>query len=672
MIKKKNVAPDTRNDALSAASNTSTAAVDAASVYSFFSKDFLDAAAKSFRPSEYCPEKELSIEAEAHAMRVVCDALSARENPHAVPMKMAALAVRLVMEFIAVNLGEKNDDGSLKKRAFPVPAGRSEATCARLILAREHIVMVYPDDGSGRPLDAKGEGALVRYVHAGLNAGIHVSVTNGWLHHLADECRFGQSTQRFAAAVAKSVADFVVADESRHVVEDADGNLIVFANGLYDIERGELRPFSPDVVRLHKSPVVWSDTPVDCSFTKVDGTTYDTPVDLIRSWVASDELVHLLLQIVRAAMTSKKIGKMITLYNEEGANGKSTFVRILRGLIGDAAVMSPTIDDLANGRFALADIVGTRLIAIDDSEGGDYVKRAARLKIIITGGRIQIERKNENPFYYAPNVIIIGCVNNFVLSRDKSGGWLRRQLLIPFSAKLLGVEDPRIDDWIQSPEFLTWLAHYALTEVEDFDRLDEPEECKELLHEYERNNDNILEFFEEVIEAIPSQTNPDDKGRYCDFVSMATAWDGYKYWLAKNHPNAHAGKNEFMRGFRAVAAASPNWDATPGADGKLPQRRVTSYANAARQPYCNSNNPTYDDGAALFPVGIEYDPNTRRKYVRYARALTQCGKGGQGRGIVRVCPAASPVRCSHSHFSFVRKESNHGKEDHCRPRVRAR
>lgn len=638
MPKKENAALVAQNDALKDCGKDSTPDTSLASVYSVFGKSFLSAAAAGFKPSPYCPEKEMPIEAEAYAMRAVCDAIRARKNPHAVPLDTAALAVRVIMQFIAHRLGEKDADGNVKKAAFAIPPRRSEATCARLILAREHIVMVFPDDGTGRPLDTQGRGVLVRYIYDGVNAGVHVPVASGWLHDLVDKLCGGQSAQRFANNVAQTVEDFVVADESAHVIEDTDARLVAFVNGLLDVETGELLPFSPDVVRLNKSPVVWRDAPADCPFTRSDGVTYATPKDLLRSWVASDELLNLLLQVARHTLmgTGTKIGKMVTLYNETGANGKSTFIGILRRLVGDGAVISPTIEDLANGRFALAGLVGARLIAMDDTDGGDYVKRAARTKSIITGGRITIEQKGKDPFYYSPRALLIGAMNNFALARDKSGGWLRRQLLIPFGSQFLGVADSRIDDWSTSPEFLTWLAHYVLTEVDDFDANNIPVECQELLREYQRNNDNVLAFFEEVIDAIPSPDNPDENGRFCNFVSVTAAFKAYRFWLRTSRPGATSVPDfEFKKSFRAAAASSPNWLAEIDSANKLKQYRIDAYTNAG-------SYPPEDNGARLFPVDSSYNKALGRNATYYAHARTQCGKkGGRGRGIIRVSPTSA-------------------------------
>lgn len=586
--------------------------------------------ANSFPAVFICGAKELAIEAEAYATKAVCDDMLSLPDPHMVPLEAAARAVGRIMKRIADNLGTTNGRG-VRKPAFDV-GPRSESTCARLIATREHVVMVYPADSNGNPMDTKGEGALVRYVRGGRNKGIHVEVTAGWVHNLVDRCRGGQASQRFAIAVMKDIADIAVADESLHVVENSQPDLVAFDNGIFDLKEGKLRPFSSSVVRLRKTPITWSDNPEPCGHTKPDGTTYATPADLMRSWVSSDALARLLWQVARASLTNQRLNRMVTLYNEAGANGKSTYIALLRHLVGDIATMSPTIADLADSRFGLGDIVGCRLVAIDDSEGGDYIKRAARLKAIITGGRIQVERKNEQPFYYAPNVVVIGAVNNFVLSRDKSGGWLRRQLLVPFSSTFLGEADPTIDEWIASPQFLTWAAHYALCEVDDFSETDIPIECIELLQEYRRENDSVLDFFDDVIEAVPSQVNPDEKGRYCDFVSISAAYKGYQFWLSETRPNARpVSQREFGRSFREAAAASPNWLVEIDDKNKLKLYRAASFANT-----CGANDTK---GARLFACGREYDADSRRQIERYAYALEQ----GVGRGIVRAYPNAAPV-----------------------------
>lgn len=608
-----------------------------------YTEQFLGNAAKGFVPSPYCPRKDLVVEAEAYAARVICDDLRAHENPHDVPLDKAALAIGRIMQFIARAYAEKNDDGSIKKAAF-VPPARSETTCAELILAHERIVAIYPDNGDGSPLDTDDKtGLLGRYVFDGRNEGIYVRATESWFYGLVAKCHKGQTTTRFSDAVARAVENRVKGAEKPedvarfHVVETVDENLIAFSNGLYDIERGELLPFTPDVILLRKCLVAWSDSPAPCPFTRCDGHVYETPVDLIRSWVSSDELAYLLLQLVRLVISNQKMTQMVTFYNTEGANGKSTYLTIWRRLLGNSAVLSPTVEDLSS-KFALGDLAGKRLIGIDDTEGGDFLRAVGRMKSVISGERAQSEKKGKDPTYVDPNVVIACCANNFILTRDKSGGWLRRQLFIPFSSNLAaeGVEDPRVGVWSTSPAFLTWLAHYVLIEVEPYDKRKIPDECRELLREYELSNDAVLDFFDEVIEAIPSQANPDDRGRFCDFVSVAKAFKGYQHWAKENRPSQREmNSRAFARSFRAAAAASPNWTVETDGKNQLKQYRAASYANKIDK---------LDTGAILFDLGVVYDNAARKNVMAHARALTQCGKSGTGRGIIRVYPApATPA-----------------------------
>ena len=75
---------------------------------------------------------------------------------------------------------------------------------------------------------------------------------------------------------------------------------------------------------------------------------------------------------------------MVTMFNKTGHNGKTTFMELLKALVGYTGVMTSSLAELAGnldgGRFGVANIVGKALVTCEDSNSGAYIKDNSRLK----------------------------------------------------------------------------------------------------------------------------------------------------------------------------------------------------------------------------------------------------------------------------------------------------
>ncbi len=404
----------------------------------------------------------------------------------------------------------------------------SNSTIARIIVEHDYVRMLYPSLSNSQ-VDAGHAGVVVHYVFSGADEGIYSPVDAGFVASLMSDL-MACPAQKDIVAVEKLIRAYA-ATPRYQICEGFSERFVFCSNGIYDRETHELSAFSPDHVSTHKMPWPWVDDCPECRYVLRDGRTYETPLDLLSSWVTYDGGVRLLCQVAFAVVVGKPLGHLVQIFNVSGANGKSCFLGFLTSLIGESAVKMTSPVALAEDRFEVGDLAGKRLCACDDSDGNDYVNRPGRLKSIATGERIAAEQKNEPIFYLTPRCVIVIAGNNLLGSRDKSGGWVRRQLIIPFDGYFaLGDRDPGIKTWAQSAEFCTWMLHYLLTEVEDFkDIMDEqPLKCAEMRNEYELENDPLKAFFDEyegwyaltpfkaayadyrayLVEECPAQKNP--------------------------------------------------------------------------------------------------------------------------------------------------------------------
>lgn len=571
--------------------------------------------------------------AEAYIAHDVIDDCEAEPNPHELSLRAVGDTITRALMYVSRIMGTTSTENGkvVAKGLFKVNPWLSDMTCAELIITWAHARMLCESDEHGRPYYSAETARPVVYNYGGHNEGIYTDFTGSEIAGALRALRELPPVS-FTQNVEAQTLSLLQNDERYHVVEDKSPHVALFDDGIVDTDAKEFRAFTPEVVRLRKLPYGWADAPDACGFTTRADVTYDHPVDLIRSWVADDAELRLLLEVLRLLLTGEQFGYVLTLLNAQGANGKSAFINICRAMVGAHATLEPKASELGSrtDRFVWASLPGKRLILLDDTDGTNFLEQCSDLKTIATGGHLKIEKKGKDKFSYAPNVVSIFAGNNPLLARDKTQGWLRRQIMLTFSAHFdEKTRDPRIGEWSTSPEFCACLARYLIEEVGRFSPEHIPASCRENLKAYQRENDSVFDFCETVVDALPSKANPDDNGGYCDVVLVNAAYRGYRAWLQLNRPNASAANSrEFGRSLREWAEQSPNWSAEIDGTGSL--RRYSPH-----QPQHNNRSDT-----KLFRLADHWDNREHRNVVEWLRAGDQAA---QGRGIVRAYPDGEPV-----------------------------
>ncbi len=120
----------------------------------------------------------------------------------------------------------------------------------------------------------------------------------------------------------------------------------------------------------------------------------------------------------------------LVLLGNDGANGKSTLLKTLRALFPPDTVRSIAPHAWARG-FQLAQLAGARLNVVNelpeaDIAGGDL------FKAVISGDAVSAEHKYTDPFTLLPRAGHLFACNGLPGTRDQSGGYWRRWLVLPF------------------------------------------------------------------------------------------------------------------------------------------------------------------------------------------------------------------------------------------------
>lgn len=291
-------------------------------------------------------------------------------------------------------------------------------------------------------------------------------------------------------------------------------NLIAFKNGIYDLESDNMLKFDPEIIIRNKINYDYYDE------------AYDELCDKTLNKIScNDKEIRMLLEelIGYCFFTRNELGKAFILVGDK-ANGKSTFLSLLQALLGDNNISSLDLSELGD-RFKTAELFG-KLANIGDDIGDEFVANPALFKKLVTGDRVNVEKKGQDPFEFNNYSKFIFSANQIPRIKDRTGAVQRRLIIIPFNASF-SKDDSDFDPYIKhkllkksSLEYLIKLGVDGLKRVLKNKSFTKSEKVQKELEEYEKNNNPILLFFDEVDkEEIINESVPDVYRMYTVFCS---------------------------------------------------------------------------------------------------------------------------------------------------------
>lgn len=212
-------------------------------------------------------------------------------------------------------------------------------------------------------------------------------------------------------------------------------SIMVFNNGVYDIERGTLEDFGPRYVQMWQVGYDYNKDDVAVMWQK------------FLSQVLPDLKSRSFLQeFLGAAFVSREkasIEKMLILLGA-GANGKSVIYRVLQDVLGIDNVTSLSVGSLINGNDAeknVASINGKRLNYCSEIETAVVkYEYSDTLKKLISGEPLSAKVLYRNPFPAREIPLMMANANALPRLADKGYAIRRRFAVIKF-----GVQIPRRD-----------------------------------------------------------------------------------------------------------------------------------------------------------------------------------------------------------------------------------
>jgi putative DNA primase/helicase len=298
---------------------------------------------------------------------------------------------------------------------------------------------------------------------------------------------------------------------------DADLWLLNTANGIVDLRDGNLQPHDP-LAYMTKVTAVGPDK--DCPIT--------TWLRFLERVTGGDsELVAFLQRVAGYGLTGSTQEHALFFHHGVGANGKSTFLNVIAGIMADYHRVAP-MDTFIASHYEqhptdMAGLHGARLVtAVETEEGRRW--NESKLKTLTGGDPVTARFMRQDFFTFVPQFKLNVAGNHKPALRSIDEAIKRRLYLIPWNIVIPADErDKRLGDKLRAewPGILAWIIQGCLRWQAI--GLAPPEAVTSATELYMENQNAFAAWIEDYCFLDPNV-----------WESTSVLFDGWKAWCERN------------------------------------------------------------------------------------------------------------------------------------------
>ncbi len=270
-------------------------------------------------------------------------------------------------------------------------------------------------------------------------------------------------------------------------LNDPARRIVTFKNGVLDLRNpGSLLSHSPDNRYTLGIPHQYN-RDAQC------------PVfEQFMSQVLPPETHKLVRQLLGYLLIPSAAYRVFFVFLGDGANGKSTLIKVVETLLGCANVSHESMHSLTESRFSPFELFGKLANTFADLDDAD-VKKLGMLKQIAAGDTIRYEQKFQDPFSGPVTARLVFSANTLPRMPDDSDAIADRLMLLRFPNRFDGDNaDKHLIDKLTTNEeregiLATW-AVPGLLDLLETGCFTRPRASVELLDECLREADSVLDF----------------------------------------------------------------------------------------------------------------------------------------------------------------------------------
>lgn len=320
-------------------------------------------------------------------------------------------------------------------------------------------------------------------------------------------------------------------------------SLVLFNNGVYDLELLEFRDHSPNDFLTISTNYCYNQEPNE--------ENIDFVLDRFEEFFPDHCLCEWMLYKIASMFYGRNSSQEFYIFQGIGSNGKSVLLELINKLLGEySTTVSVSLLTNKRGKSAeaspdLAKTVGRRLITMQEPDHNSSIQPGL-LKELTGCDRITARALYSSPIEFVPQFKMILCCNDLpsLNGVDDEGTW-RRMRIIPFESRFLDnipegshncfKRDSQIINKMKEcvPDFI----HYLLNECYNKFVIC-PERVKARTNEYRADADLIQEFVNCCIEQCDNNI----------VLSATEIYEVYKQFIYDNYsPKELETKRTFMR-----------------------------------------------------------------------------------------------------------------------------
>lgn len=194
--------------------------------------------------------------------------------------------------------------------------------------------------------------------------------------------------------------------------------------------------------------------------------------------------------------------KVFFFQGSEGKNGKSTMVKMIKNFIGESANFLPL--DKFDDDTSVYSLVG-KLVNIGDDIDASYLEKSSNFKTLASGDPIMVRPIYKSAVEVNNKATLIFTCNDMPIFKDKSGGIMRRVIVIPCDNVIKEI-DNEIDEKLSTDEAKSYILNLALAGIERIKQngteISNSITIQAKTREYFINSDSVAAFVDEYGEKI--------------------------------------------------------------------------------------------------------------------------------------------------------------------------
>jgi len=320
--------------------------------------------------------------------------------------------------------------------------------------------------------------------------------------------------QRYRPSHAANVRSAVVSREPLITEERTDTRYLNLPNGLLDWEDGKLYPHSAGIISTIRLPIEWNED-AECP-----------EIDQFFAEVFPSDAIELAYEILGYMLfNDNPLHKAILLYGS-GRNGKGTFIRLARMLVGHANISAVTPQALDSSQFSSAQLYGKLANLVGDVDPRIF-KSTEQFKQLTGGDYMMAQHKHKDPFVFRCRALMIAAFNALPRTADTTEGFFSRWVVIPFTRFFpAGRADPNLIDRLTSQANLEGLLRGAVSGLQQVLRRGSftlPPSVINATERFRKEADPMRGFVEECIKEVREE-----------FTARTDIYMAYSTWAELN------------------------------------------------------------------------------------------------------------------------------------------